>query len=288
MHLKNNSGNGVRSAGARLKEATDTILGVRADDENSVYNVRSGALLTFVLLFVAGWIPTLGQIVAGYVGGRRSGSPYRGLFATGIATFCMLVILTIVSLSLGSLCPSLGSDPEAAIASIAESSPFLGQLAAVGVDYLQKVFGNSDLTVNYATYMLTLVFGIIGGVLADHNRKEIRLAVANADKANENRLRSISLFKKGRSIGFESYDDYAAISVNQMQTPPPKKKRAVRKTPREDVVTGTVDTTPVASTPTSASDTVTSVSDTQQDDVREDRSQPDVRPFIDEDISDCI
>jgi hypothetical protein len=243
--------------------------------------MRSGILLTFVLLFVAGWIPTLGQIIAGYVGGRKSGSPYKGLVATAVATLLMLVILTIVSLSLDSINSALASDPEGEIAKIAESSPFLGQLAAIGVDYLRKIFGNANMTVNYGTYMLTIVFGIIGGVIADQNRKEIRLAVANADKANENRLRSISLFKRGRKMGFESYDDYTSLSVNSLQPVTPKKKPfSARPIVKEPTVTGTVDTTPVG--------TPTSTADVKLESVSQETQVINELPRLDDDISDCI
>ena len=62
-----------RSVSGRVKEAADTILGTGADKADVMYDSRSGALLTFLLLFIVGWIPTIGQMVAGYVGGRRSG-----------------------------------------------------------------------------------------------------------------------------------------------------------------------------------------------------------------------
>lgn len=114
-----------RNVGGKIKGAADTILGTGTDTADVVCDTRSGALLTFILLFVVGWIPTIGHMVAGYVGGRRSGSPYRGLLATSVATACVLVILTLIALFLDSVNGALSADYQAAIDSIREQSPLL-------------------------------------------------------------------------------------------------------------------------------------------------------------------
>ena len=288
--MKTGSRGTSRNVSARIKGATDTVLGTGADSANSAYDMRSGALLTFILLFVAGWIPLIGQIVAGYVGGRKAGSPYRGFAVTTFSTFCMLFLLVIITVAIRSINGALLSDPDGTIAAMKESSPFFGQLAEAGVTYLKGILGGVDMTIDFGMYMLTIVFGVVGGVLADQSRKETRLIIAETTKVNGRRHRSIDLHRKGRTLEFESYDDYKAISVNSM--PMQTYKRPVKRMEvRSTVVTGTVDTTPVTmSTPTSTSvNADTSSVPAVQEPVAEIEPKVEKKaPVEEEDISDCI
>src|SRR5574344_2438708 len=123
------------NVGAKAKSAAEAVLGTGADTADTAYDMKSGALLTFLLLFALGWIPILGQMVSGYVGGRRSGSPVRGLAATGAATVCVLIVLTVISFILYSVNGALADDPAAEIAAVSATSPVLGQLMSAGVGY---------------------------------------------------------------------------------------------------------------------------------------------------------
>ncbi len=293
MHLKDRSYGASRNVGAMLKDAADTVLGTGTDSAKSAYDTRSGILLTFLLLFVAGWIPMFGQMIAGYVGGRKAGSPYRGFGATAIAMFCMLLVLVIISAILQSINAALMTNPEAEIATLKESSPFLGQMAEIAIGYIREIFGGANMTIDFGMYMLTIVFGVIGGVLADQSRKEMRLIVAETTKVNGRRHRSIDLYRKGRTLAFETYEDYQNIAVNTMamQT----RKRPVKSSePKSAVVTGTLDSTPVVmSTPTSTAAAEVPAEDNPFSDIihmQEKKAEPVAEKVSEtaEDISDCI
>ncbi len=201
-----------RSVSSRLKGATDTILGTGADTADVVCDTRSGTLLTFVLLFVVGWIPTIGQMVAGYVGGRRSGSPYRGLFATSVATACFLVVLTLIALLLDSINGALSVDYQAEIDALSEQSTLLAGFAASALEYLRALFGGRGLSIAYASYLITPVFGIIGGVVSNQMQKELRYIIRTAGGTSAQRIRSMERHRHGRSMGF-SYSQISAISA---------------------------------------------------------------------------
>lgn len=201
-----------RSVSSRLKGATDTILGTGADTADVVCDTRSGTLLTFVLLFVVGWIPTIGQMVAGYVGGRRSGSPYRGLFATSVATACFLVVLTLIALLLDSINGALSVDYQAEIDALSEQSTLLAGFAASALEYLRALFGGRGLSIAYASYLITPVFGIIGGVVSNQMQKELRYIIRTAGGTSAQRIRSMERYRHGRSMGF-SYSQISAISA---------------------------------------------------------------------------
>ncbi len=202
-----------RSVSGRVKEAADTILGTGADKADVMYDSRSGALLTFFLLFIVGWIPTIGQMVAGYVGGRRSGSPYRGFFATTVATACVLVILTLIALALDSINGALITDSQAQLDALREQSPVLADLAAPAVDYLKAMFGGAGLSVAYASYAITPVFGVIGGVVSNQMQKEIRYIIRVAGKEPGQHVRSLDRHRLGKPMGF-TYSQISGLTAN--------------------------------------------------------------------------
>ncbi len=235
-----------RGMSGRIKEATDTILGTGADTADSMFDSRSGALLTFLLLFIVGWIPTFGQMIAGYVGGRRSGSPYRGFFATSIATVCVLVILTLIAFFLDSINGALITDSQVQLDRLREQSPILADFAAPAVDYLKAMFGGASLSVAYASYAITPVFGVIGGVVSNQMQKEIRYIIHSAGKAPGQHVRSLDLHRSGKPMGFTYSQVSSSFSVNANASPaftPVQHVSEVR--PQADIASPvrTVDTT---------------------------------------------
>ena len=263
MHLKScsSSTSGVRRAS--VKGVAEAVLGTDQKGQRSVYDTRSGTLLTIVLLFVLGWIPMIGHMVAGFVGGRRAGSPLRGLVAAFTGTMAVLLTLFLIVEGIRAINSALLTDPEGEIAAIAASAPLIQQLLDLFLDYTRQLFGSADFSIDYAVYMVTIPFGIIGGIFADQAQKETRIIVARTGKATTRRVRSIEAYKEGKHLGFESFEQYNKMSVNSTaginrsavhETPvAAAKKPAARK--RENPVTATVDTTRVQSTPTSSAST---------------------------------
>jgi hypothetical protein len=260
MHLKSRSSGTSIFRRASVKGVAEAVLGTDQRGQRSVYDTRSGTLLTIILLFVVGWIPMVGQMVAGFVGGRRAGSPFRGFIAAFVGTMSVLFVLFVIVESIRGINSALINDPEGEIAVIAASSPFLQQMLSLFLDYSRELFGSADFSINYATYMITIPFGIIGGIFADQAQKETRIIVTRTGKATARRVRSIEAYKEGKQLGFESFEQYSKMSVNTMApvSRPVKdevpvnsaRKPTVRK--KESPVTATVDTTRVQSTPTSS------------------------------------
>ena len=260
MHLKSRSSGTSIFRRASVKGVAEAVLGTDQKGQRSVYDTRSGTLLTIILLFILGWIPMIGHMVAGFVGGRRAGSPARGLIAAFVGTMSVLLVLFLIVESIRGINSALINDPEGEIAVLTASAPLLQQLLTLFLDYSRDLFGSVDFTINYATYMITIPFGIIGGIFADQAQKETRIIVTRTGKATARRVRSIEAFKEGKQLGFESFEQYSKMSVNTMApvSRPVKeepqvnsaRKPTVRK--RESPVTATVDTTRVQSTPTSS------------------------------------
>ena len=259
MHLKKRSSGASVSGGARIRGAAEAVLGTDLKGQNSVYDTRSGTLLTIVLLFVLGWIPMIGQMVAGFVGGRRAGSPMRGLISSFVGTFVVVAILFITAEGIRGINYALINEPEGDIAMFITAYPLMQQLVDLALAYLRDLFGGADFTINYASYAITIPFGIIGGIFANQAQKEARLIVARTGKATARRVRSMEAFKEGKPLGFETYEQYTAMSVNTM-TPStsttPKKTQSRERTPsrsRTTPVTTTVNASRVQSSTTSSS-----------------------------------
>ena len=260
MHLKSRSSGTSIFRRASVKGVAEAVLGTDQKGQRSVYDTRSGTLLTIVLLFILGWIPMIGHMVAGFVGGRRAGSPARGFIAAFVGTMSVLLVLFLIVESIRGINSALINDPEGEIAVLTASAPLLQQLLTLFLDYTRDLFGSVDFSINYATYMITIPFGIIGGIFADQAQKETRIIVTRTGKATARRVRSIEAYKEGKQLGFESFEQYSKMSVNTMApvSRPVKdevpvnsaRKPTVRK--KESPVTATVDTTRVQSTPTSS------------------------------------
>ena len=258
MKSRSSSTSGVRRAS--VKGAAEAVLGTDQRGQRSVYDTRSGTLLTIVLLFVLGWIPMIGHMVAGFVGGRRAGSPARGLIASTVGTFTVLLVLFLIVETIKAVNAALLTDPEGEIAAITASTPLFQQLLSSFLDYSRELFGSADFTINYSVYMIAIPFGIIGGIFADQAQKETRIIVARTGKATARRVRSIEAYKEGRQLGFESFEQYSRMSVNTTASinKPVREEPAInsaRKTTvrrKESPVTATVDTTRAQSTPTSS------------------------------------
>ena len=275
MHLNKRSRSASYVKGARVRGAAEAVLGTDERGQNSVYDTRSGTLLTIVLLFVLGWIPMIGQMVAGFVGGRRSGSPSRGLIATAVGTGTVVLILFLIVEGLRQINSALVNDPEGQIAEIAASYPALQQIMDAVLGYARALFGNADFTINYASYAITIPFGIIGGIFADQAQKETRLIVERTGKVNTRVIRSIDAYKDGKSLGFETFEQYSNMTVNstaalvakppqkQEPTPAPTSRMTVRV--KETPVTATVDTSRVQSSPTTSVEMVRKNEDTESE-----------------------
>lgn len=230
MHLKK-SFSGGKSGAARISGAAHAVLGTDAKGQSSMYDTRSGTLLTMVLLFVIGWIPTIGVMISGYVGGRRAGSPLRGFAASVLGSAVVVGILLGITAGVNAVDSALVSAPESRIAEWAASSPMLEKMFNGILSYARAVFGNPDLTIDYGKYVLVIPFGIIGGILANQAQKEARLTVDSAARAGERSFRSLNLQREGRKIGFESYDQYVQMGVNTMDVPAPLREEKRVKAP---------------------------------------------------------
>jgi hypothetical protein len=61
------------------------------------YGVLKGMLYAVIIYALLWWIPVFGPMISGYVAGRKSGSPVKGLFAVLIPASILIIFIYILS-----------------------------------------------------------------------------------------------------------------------------------------------------------------------------------------------
>ena len=150
--------------------------GKKFRSSNVVYSFWSASKYVLILSLILWWLPMFGQMIAGYVGGRRAGGPWKGVAASIMPVICLYVVMTGFD---SGFFPShffgVAIAPAAIGASLSESIPFFSPYVHFSSEYIgafvDTLSGASAYGIN--TYILTVAFAYVGGILAEQNRREI-------------------------------------------------------------------------------------------------------------------
>ena len=171
--------------------------------------------MVVVLALALSWIPYVGPIVAGFVGGRRAGSIVRGfvvgvfgsLLVFGIAFLLNLGLMKLFEPQYQSFMDTLEAISPSIVVGLESISSYLS-------DNFVTVASDISVSVQTQTYASILGFAMIGGVFADQARKELRIIVSQSMDVNRPRpARSTTAFVAGRDMGFQNYDDLRRVGV---------------------------------------------------------------------------
>lgn len=171
--------------------------------------------MVVVLALALSWIPYVGPIVAGFVGGRRAGSIVRGfvvgvfgsLLVFGIAFLLNLGLMKLFEPQYQSFMDTLEAISPSIVVGLESISSYLS-------DNFVTVASDISVSVQTQTYASILGFAMIGGVFADQARKELRIIVSQSMDVNRPRpARSTTAFVAGRDMGFQNYDDLSRVGV---------------------------------------------------------------------------
>ena len=180
--------------------------------ESTFSEMFSALRYTLLCMMLLWWIPIVGQAIAGYVGGRKAGTPARGMVVTLLCALAMVGVMTIIATGIIGGFDFLNADPSDTIAAVGLDFPLLGWILSKMLWFLQSSFamigGTTSMKVNI--YIITVVFGLIGGIIAEQHRKE----VARATPEDGGRIfmpRSLAAYVHGKKLGFENFDDRLAI-----------------------------------------------------------------------------
>lgn len=179
--------------GSRIRDETTSSLvhnGVyhladTYDDEEAkkfegpiAYSFWSAVKYTFTLSLILWWLPIFGQMIAGYVGGRRAGAPFKGMMAALVPVAFIFAVSTLVNMG---IIPTVifGVDltPEAVVATIIVYVPVIEPYVAFVNMYLTSFFTSlhSTASLGLDSYVTTVAFAYIGGVLSQQTHREMLL-----------------------------------------------------------------------------------------------------------------
>jgi hypothetical protein len=162
-----------------LKNSDDAmdkkVLKMLKSSEKRIYRFWLGVFYGMILMISLYWLPLFGPMIAGYVAGRRAGSPTKGTIAGAliVATFYILQRPS----SLSALPFDLVSARDALFSSISYHASWMIPAISFIKSYTAPTITvlSGQLTYTPQTYTILLVFAYIGGTLAKQRREEIRL-----------------------------------------------------------------------------------------------------------------
>lgn len=153
--------------------------GKRFKSNKVVYSFWSASKYVLILSIMLWWLPMFGQMIAGYVGGRRAGGPWKGVAASIIPVVALYCVMTGFEQGiLPSHVFGVAIAPAAIATALNSGVPFLSPYIQFSSDYVgafvSGLAGASPYGINL--YVLTVAFAYVGGVLAEQNRREIEFS----------------------------------------------------------------------------------------------------------------
>ncbi len=139
------------------------------------YSFWSSVKYILILSVMLWWIPTFGQMIAGYVGGRKAGKHWK---AAAAALFPVALIWTFsLIVQASGTFPQLANLlalPAMAAYGVGQALPVFDPYIRFTVDYLISfaVALKETVSMGLNGYLVTIIFAYIGGLIADQTSKE--------------------------------------------------------------------------------------------------------------------
>ncbi len=214
----------LRSGIYRLRDLGDDEELKSFKGTGSAYSFWGAVKITSILTLLLWWLPVFGQMIAGYVGGRRAGSPFKAVIASLIPVLAIfLIMLSFDAGLLPSSYNGMSIDPRN-ITGASTGVPFVDPYLAFLFTYIQAFMGtiNSILLLRLDSYIVTIAFAYIGGFVALQTRRELlfvaehggnrtNIVVGRDMEPDRAPLRSRALRRPSRSRSSRGFDDMQSI-----------------------------------------------------------------------------
>ncbi|MBC7108700.1 MAG: hypothetical protein H5T41_07945 [Methanomassiliicoccales archaeon] len=160
----------------KVAEVDDGEESKRFKSTKVVYSFWSAVKYIFILSFLLWWLPIIGQMIAGYVGGRRAGSPWKGVMAAFIPLAIIFAITAAVDVGwIPTTINGINITPGAILSALASNIPLLDSYMNFASLYLHNFVSLLQSTISFRldSYLMTIAFAYIGGIIADQTRREM-------------------------------------------------------------------------------------------------------------------
>jgi hypothetical protein len=160
----------------RLSEVYEDEEIKKFQDLKVPYSFWSAVKFTFVLSILLWWLPVFGQMIAGFVGGRRAGKPWKGVLAAMVPLMVIFIITLLVDMGiLPTVIMGVDWTPSAILVWLEGAVPLIAPYIAFVKMYMTSFIDTIQITtsVRLDTYIITAAFAYIGGILAEQSRLEM-------------------------------------------------------------------------------------------------------------------
>jgi len=213
---------------AKTLKSSDAHFKAKGARESGPFSVKSAYAVTLGLTALLWWLPVVGQMTAGYVGGRKSGSMIKGALCAVFASGTFVAIIALMSVA-GFSFTEIQNDAMAFVSSSFPAAESFFRSAFAYVESFFLTFGQVSLALSIC--FITGTFGMIGGILSGQARSETGTRpIATGGGAT---ARSVEAYRKGREVGFGSFDDHLPVMASQ--APREQSATLVRKPATRDV-----------------------------------------------------
>ncbi len=166
------------------------------------YDFWSGVKYIVVLSALLWWIPLFGPMLAGYIGGRRTGGPKKGFVASIVGLFVIgLTYYMLVHGFLSAYIVNISSYLNAQIAGISTHT-LIGPYTEFLRYYWSEFFTSITIGIPFGanSYVLTIIFAYIGGVLSFEKRKEYTDGVRSLDRVRNKVQRHADVSSSAKAV----------------------------------------------------------------------------------------
>lgn len=140
------------------------------------YSIWSASKYILMISLMLYWLPLVGQMIGGFIGGRRAGSPFRAILAALIPVAVLFMIST--ALQTGIIPIKLQNATVLAYTLIAQglerlpiASPYLNFATTYVGSFINEL--KSAASLKLGNYLITIAFAYVGGILSDQSRREL-------------------------------------------------------------------------------------------------------------------
>src|SRR5688572_8688747 len=148
----------------------------RFHGDGPAFSFWSSSRVILILSFLLWWIQPAGPMIAGYVGGRRAGSPMKAVIAALLPVFAIFLANASYAASVASRqIDVVASLPSIVGDGLASILPFLVPYREFLVSYMAGFVSALTTTFGMGTngYLMVVIFSYIGGLIAEQTRREL-------------------------------------------------------------------------------------------------------------------
>jgi hypothetical protein len=206
-----------RSGSSRGRAHQPGVYRIEVDNEagrfhgdGPPFSFWSSSRVILILSFLLWWIQPAGPMIAGYVGGRRAGSPIKAVIAALMPVFAIYVANAAYAHNFAShQIDFVASLPMVVSDGISSILPFLVPYKEFMVAYMKGFVEALTTTFGMGTngYLMVIIFAYIGGLIAEQTRRELVYRSGSGSSVGVNLVQPILGARPYIDEDEEAYDE---------------------------------------------------------------------------------